>query len=76
MQIEESDVFGGTVNFAARVIGAIAGPEIWLTDRAKDDIHGLGSGKHQGMQWKRHPRVTMKGFPGAFPLWSLTGSHS
>ena len=28
MQVEEGDVFGGTVNFAARVIGSIKGPEI------------------------------------------------
>ncbi len=30
MQIEGGDVFGGTVNFAARVIGKIEGAEIWL----------------------------------------------
>jgi len=35
MHVEEGDVFGGTVNFAARVVGAVKGAEIWLSDRAK-----------------------------------------
>jgi class 3 adenylate cyclase len=30
MHVEEGDVFGGTANFAARVVGAIQGAEIWL----------------------------------------------
>ena len=33
LQVEEGDVFGGTVNFAARVIGAIQGAEIWMSAR-------------------------------------------
>jgi class 3 adenylate cyclase len=35
MHVEESDVFGRMVNFAARVVGAIEGAEIWLSDRTK-----------------------------------------
>jgi class 3 adenylate cyclase len=71
MQVEENDVFGGTVNFAARVVGAIAGAEIWLSDKAKDEIKQLGSGRHRGLEWTRHLDQKMKGFPGAFTLWSL-----
>ena len=37
MQVDEGDVFGGTVNFAARMVGAIKGDEIWLSSRAKED---------------------------------------
>lgn len=71
MQVEESDLFGGTVNFAARVIGAITDAEIWLSERAKEDIDRLGSGKHKGLIWERQDGVAMKGFPRKFILWSL-----
>jgi class 3 adenylate cyclase/GTPase SAR1 family protein len=71
MQVEEGDVFGGTVNFAARVIGAIKDAEIWLSERAKEDIDRLGADKHKHLRWERHEGVTMKGFPGGFTLWSL-----
>jgi adenylate cyclase len=71
MQVEEGDVFGGTVNFAARVIGAVKGAEIWLSDRAKEDIDKLGAVQHRGLKWERHEGVNMKGFPGKFVLWTL-----
>ena len=71
MQVEEGDVFGGTVNFAASVVGAIKDAEIWLSERAKEDIDRLGSAKHSGLKWERHEAVAMKGFPGKFTLWSL-----
>jgi class 3 adenylate cyclase len=71
MQVEEGDVFGGTVNFAARVVGAIKGAEIWLSDRAKEDINRLGAEKHARLKWEQHESVAMKGFPGVFTLWSL-----
>ena len=47
MHVEEGDVFGGTVNFAARVVGAIKGAEIWLSDRAKEST-GLVPGSTNG----------------------------
>lgn len=71
MQVEENDVFGGAVNFAARVVGAIKGAEIWLSDRAKDDLDRAGARQHTQLKWERHGDVQMKGFTGAFTLWSL-----
>ena len=65
MHVEEGDVFGGTVNFAARVVGAINGAEIWLSDRAKEDIERLGAGQHKRLKWDRHEGVAMKGFLGS-----------
>ena len=53
-------VFGGTVNFAAGVVGAVKDAEIWLSERAKEDIDRLGAGKHMGLKWKRHEGVAMK----------------
>jgi class 3 adenylate cyclase len=71
MHVEENDVFGGTVNFAARVIGAIEGAEIWLSGRAKEDLDKSGVQKHYHLSWNRHEGVRMKGFAGTFTLWEL-----
>jgi len=71
MHVQEGDVFGGTVNYAARVIGAITGAEIWLSERAKDDIDHLGAAQYRMLEWERHEDVEMKGFSGRFTLWSL-----
>ena len=73
MRVEEGDVFGGTVNFAARVVGGVKDAEIWLSERAKEDIDRLGAGKHKGLKWERHEGVAMKGFPGKFTLWAVAG---
>lgn len=72
LQIEEGDVFGRTVNFAARVVGVIKGAEIWLSEQAKADIDVLGARRHEELQWRRHDRVELKGFSGAFTLWSVS----
>jgi WD40 repeat protein/class 3 adenylate cyclase len=73
MHVEESDVFGGTVNFAARVVGAVKDAEVWLSDRVKEDIDRLGAAKHKQLKWERHDGVIMKGFPGKFTLWQVIG---
>ena len=75
MHVEEGDVFGGTVDFAARVIGAIKDAEIWLSDRAKEDIDRLGAAKHKHLKWERHEGVAMKGFPGKFTLWAVAAGR-
>src|SRR5712691_8361208 len=67
----KGDVFGRTVNFASRVIGAITGSEIWVSEQAKADIDALGAGHHQDLQWERHEDMEVKGFSGAATLWSL-----
>ncbi|MGC2200733.1 MAG: adenylate/guanylate cyclase domain-containing protein, partial [Stellaceae bacterium] len=71
LQIEEGDVFGRTVNFAARVVGAIRGAGIWLSEQAKADIDVLGARRHEELQWQKHEDIALKGFSGAFTLWSL-----
>jgi class 3 adenylate cyclase len=61
----------GAVNFATRVVGAVKDAEIWLSDRAKEDIDRLRAGKHRGLKWEQHEGVAMKGFPGKFTHWAL-----
>jgi len=76
MEVEEGDVVGGTVNFAARVVSEISGAEIWLSDRAKEDIDRLGAARQTQLDWKLHQGVGMKGFRGKFDLWSIKTSIS
>lgn len=71
MHVEGGDVFGGTVNLAARVVGCIKSTEIRLSDRVKEDIDRLGAARHKRLRCERHDGVAMKGFPGAFTLWSV-----
>jgi len=73
MHVEEGDLFGGTVNFAARVVGAIKDAEIWLSDRAKEDIDRLGAVKHKGLKWMQHNLEPgqLKGFKGKYTLWAM-----
>jgi len=71
LQVEGNDVFGGTVNFAARVVAAISEPDIWLSERAKEDVNTLRAERHESLKWKRQERVQMKGFHDTFTLWSL-----
>ena len=71
LQVEGDDVFGGTVDFAARVVAAINGPEIWINDRAKEDIDALRAQRHSHLKWERQEKVKMKGFTDTFTLWSL-----
>ena len=59
--VEESDAFGRTVNFAARVVGSIKEAEIWLSYRAKEDIDRLGAVQHKQLGWQRHDGVAIKG---------------
>jgi class 3 adenylate cyclase len=71
MTVEENDVFGGTVNFAARVVSAIKGAEIWVSERAKEDLDIAGVKNHAQLKWEQHRGVKMRGFDGEFSLWSL-----
>jgi class 3 adenylate cyclase len=76
MLVEECDVFGGTVNFAARVVAAIKGAEIWLSQPAKSDIDQLGAEQHEHLIWEQHDGMEMKGFAGKFTLWSLASDKT
>jgi len=71
LSVEREDVFGGTVDFAARVVGVIREAEIWVSDRAKHDIDQLKADRHRHLTWRRQEGLTMKGFQGVFTLWAL-----
>jgi hypothetical protein len=73
---DEGDVFGRTVNFAARVVGAIKDPEIWLSDEAWSDLGDLGASRFEDLHWAPHNNVRLKGFKDGVRLWSLAPSSS
>jgi class 3 adenylate cyclase len=75
---DEKDVFGRTVNFAARIVDAIKDPEIWLSDEAMSDLYHLGASRFKHLRWEPHNDVCFKNFRGVFRLWSLasTSSHA
>ncbi|MBF0283959.1 MAG: hypothetical protein HQL51_05820 [Magnetococcales bacterium] len=70
MGVEENDVFGGTVNFAARVGGFFHGTEIGLSQRAKEDIDQQGAARHKTIRWQRLDGIAMKGFRETSTLWT------
>lgn len=71
MDLQEQDVFGSTVNFSARVVSAIKGAEIWLSDEAKKHLDSSATEKHNNLKWNQQNDVMMKGFEGTYTLWSL-----
>ena len=72
MDVEENDVFGATVNLAARVVGATQEAEIWLSSHAKGHLDTCGAKRHTQLNWKRHENMELKGFTERLCLWSLT----
>jgi class 3 adenylate cyclase len=74
VSLDEGDVFGRAVNFAARVVGEIKDAEIWLSDEAWLDLKGFGAIRFKELHWKPHANIRLKGFRGPFRLWSLAPS--
>ena len=69
VRVEESDLFGATVNYASRVAHEIEGAEIWTSDRAKHDIDEERATQHQALRWTVREGVRLKGFSGDQRLW-------
>jgi class 3 adenylate cyclase len=66
-----NDVSGETVNFTDRIVKVIKGPEIWLSDRAKQDIDTLRATRHSNLKWQRCEGIALKSFSEEFTLWRL-----
>ena len=66
-----NDVSGETVNFTDRIVKVIKCPEIWLSDRAKQDIDTLRATSHSNLKWQRCEGIALKSFSEEFTLWRL-----
>lgn len=70
VDVTENDIFGTEVAVASRVVHAIDGAEIWLSDRAKVDLDRGGARHLRHLHWTPHEDVDLKGV-GKDKLWSL-----
>jgi adenylate cyclase len=72
VDIEDEDAFGSMVDYAARVGGMAKGPEIWVSDVAKEHIDQEKARRHQPLLWTCHPDCELKGVVDPQILWSVT----
>lgn len=69
VDIEEGDAFGGTVNYAARVV-AQASSGLWISADAKKHLDLARVKRHERLKWSLHPNLPLKGFKDKQTLWS------
>lgn len=69
--VEENDVYGATVNYAARVVASPQDAEVWLSSEAKSHVDQEGAPHQALLRWLNHTGLEIKGFPGKHILWSL-----
>ena len=69
--IEQNDAHGATVNYAARVMSQAEQGGLWISNDIKNHINQEKAQRHQKLNWQKHEKCTLKGFPGEHTLWSL-----
>lgn len=69
--IEEEDISGSMISFTKRVLGQAKDAEIWLSDRAYEDIKQESAKTHERLTWMKHTDCALPGFPGMHTLWSV-----
>jgi class 3 adenylate cyclase len=69
--VEENDLYGATVNYAARVAATPKDAEVWLSNEAKSHVDQEGAPHQATLRWLNHSGLEIKGFPGKHILWSL-----
>ncbi len=73
--VEEEDVQGAAVSYAARVVGMAADGGLWLSNDVKNHIDQEKAHHHENLNWRQHPDCKIKGFPGKHLLWSVKGNE-
>jgi class 3 adenylate cyclase len=69
--VEEEDIQGAAVSYAARIVAMAVNGGIWLSNEAKNHIDQEKARRHENLCWQQHPDCTLKGFPGKHLLWSV-----
>ena len=69
--VENEDVQGAAVSYAARIIARAGGGGIWFSDEVKGHLDQEKSPHHDSLDWHHHPDCEIKGFPGHHDLWSV-----
>jgi class 3 adenylate cyclase len=68
---KENDIFGQTVNFAARVQSSLADSGVILSDDAKRDLERIHGKKQEFFWFKMQGGQELKGFDGKYTLWLI-----
>ncbi len=69
--VEEEDVQGAAVSYAARVINMAANGGVWVSSEVKNHIDQEKAQHHENLCWQHHYDCMLKGFPGKHLLWSV-----
>jgi len=69
--VEEQDVHGATVNYAARVVAVPGNNGVWLSSEAKGHVDQEGATHQVALPWQTHSGLDLKGFVGKQILWSI-----
>jgi class 3 adenylate cyclase len=69
--VEDQDVQGAAVNYAARVIGMAVKASVWISNEVKNHVDQEKANRHKTLSWQSHPDCQLKGFPGKHLLWSV-----
>jgi class 3 adenylate cyclase len=72
VRVEEKDIKGRMINYTKRVLGKAKGAEIWLSERAYEDIKQESAKNHERLTWTKHPDCELDGFSERYSLWSVT----
>ncbi len=71
VRVEEKDLMGRMINFTKRVLSKAKGAEIWLSERAYEDIRQERAKNHERLTWTKHPDCELDGFAERYSLWSV-----
>jgi class 3 adenylate cyclase len=71
--IEDEDVQGAAVSYAARLLDLGREGGIWLSAEVKGHLDQEKAARHEKLAWRSRSDVELKGFPGPQVLWTPGG---
>jgi len=71
--VEDEDVQGAAVSFAARVADKARGGGVWVSSEVKNHLDQEKAARHAGLEFDLRTGVELKGFPGTQALWVVSG---
>lgn len=71
VRIEENDAYGMMVNYTARIVAEATPEQVWVSDRAHEEINEVHARAHRDLEWTEHSECFLKGFVGGQRLWSV-----
>jgi class 3 adenylate cyclase len=69
--VEDEDVQGAAVSYAARLVDLAADGCIWVSAEIKGHLDQEKAARHADLRWRSRPGIELKGFPGPQELWTV-----